>query len=211
MAVMKMTAQRFTAMLGFLLAYVLQPAAFSGCNGGDGDPPPFDYGRAEMSTLLAEIQQRGAWRFKAIQGDGTYRLELELEESADPDHEEGEMSTKSAALALLLPRAHACGTRTRTFSAVASACETIYETKLPVRAKVMLYRVGAERDELVFDQKLPGELVAQGLVLSQARVELRLSQPGFDLSVGRESGNPFTLNLHAAVVGNENGGIVPLD
>jgi hypothetical protein len=76
---------------------------------------------------------------------------------------------------------------------------------------VMLYRVGNERDELVFDQELSGELVAEGLVLSQARVQLRLWQPGFSLSITRERSGPFTLNLRAAVVGNENGGIVPLD
>lgn len=211
MVAMKTTTQRLTALLGFLLAYVIQPAAFSGCNGGDGDPAPFDYGHSDMSALLEEIQQKEAWRFRPIQGESTYRLELEVEETAGPDDDEGQMSMKSGALALLLRRAHACGTRTRTFSAVASACFTIYETKLPVRAKVMLYRVGNDRDELVFDQAIPGHLVAQGLTLAQAHVELWLSQPGFSLSISREHDQAFTLNLHAAVVGNENGGIVPLD
>jgi hypothetical protein len=35
----------------------------------------------------------------------------------------------------------------------------------------MLYRVGNERDELVFDQELAGEFVAEGLELSQVRVQ----------------------------------------
>jgi hypothetical protein len=166
-----------------------------------------------MSALLEEIEQHEAWEFRPIQGGrgGSYRLELQLEETADPNDEEGEMSTQSASLALFAPRAHACGRRTRTFSAVASACSTIHETKLPVRAKVKLYHVGAEGDERVFDQELSGELVAEGLVLSTANVALQLSQPDFNLSITSEFGRPFTLHLVAAVVGNQGGGIVPLN
>jgi hypothetical protein len=202
-----MRSKRVAAVATFVLGMALNPAAFWGC--GDGDQPVYNFGQPELLALLDSVQESSGWQ--RDKNGTSYVVEVELARAAQAGVEpagfrsrgRGRASTLrsrargrawTSASTLFARPAHACGTRTRTFASSAAACDTRYETKLPLAGTVTLLSSTGGVTTQVGHWQVTGELVVDGLDLSMASsisvnvegegvaLDVRGGRDGFELS-----------------------------
>jgi hypothetical protein len=179
------------ALSSFLLAYVLQPAAFSGC-AADQEQPKYDYGKAELLGLIETANAGERWPFESQ--NSRFTLEVVITDASTGD-EPSDDEKRASLHGLVVRQARACGTRVRSFSAVAAACGTRYETKLPVSAMAIVTRHDGGRDQVVAKRQLRGELTVNGLSFQHAyNSTIDLKDEALEISLSSHApGDDFTL------------------
>lgn len=158
----------------FAIGLVINPAYFLGCAGEE--ELEFDYGEEEMLGLLDDFNAE-SW---TVESKGVaYAFEVSLSQVEGEDHEAARRRVAASA-----QTAHACGGKRRVFGASASACATVYDTRLPVEGTLRVSTMKNGETSVLLDGDVEGELVVDGHQF--ARGQLRVSLQGLEGSVALE-------------------------
>lgn len=162
----------------FVLAFVVNPALFTGCHRGP------DFGEKEVVAIVHEAASAHTYRFTNDGAD--YELTIDLVQSVGSD----KLSLGGAASASLVRSAHACSDRT--FMRSASACLDV--TTVPLEGTVNLARTGPAAATLVDRERVTGTLRVVGAELSSARLDLDISSKAATGSLRGASGKKLELD-----------------
>jgi hypothetical protein len=150
--------RRLAAAALSALAFLVNPALFSGCRPSVG--PSADFGEKEVVAMVHAAAAARKYRFNSDGAD--YELTVDLAQSAGED----KYSARSGPAVVRV--AHACSDRT--FLRSAAACLDV--TRVPVEGTVSLARLGATGAPLMDHERVSGELMVDGTTLASARSQL---------------------------------------
>jgi hypothetical protein len=176
--------RRLAAAALSVLAFVVNPALFSGCR------PSADFGEKEVVAMVHTAAAARTYRFTS---DGAqYDLTIDLAQAAGDDRH----SAQSGPAVIRI--AHACSDRT--FLRSAAAC--LDTTRVPVEGTVTLSRVGAMGAPLIDHERVSGELMVDGTTLASARTSLSFSSKGLSGQLHAASTSTFELASFSIAAGS---------
>jgi hypothetical protein len=151
------SSRRLAAAGTFVLAFVVNPALFSGCQASP------DFGEKEVVAIVHDTASAHTYRFTNDGAD--YELTLDLSQVAGSDK-----LSRGDARPSAVRVAHACSDRT--FMRSAAACLDV--TTVPLEGTMLLVRTKPMPSTLVDRERVTGELRVIGTKLDSASLDLEI-------------------------------------
>lgn len=176
-----MKARNAIASALFVSGLVLNPAYFLGCAAEEKERK-FDYGEAEMLSLLDDINDTDAWLIVSDGVEYTVQVSLSQARGAD-DTKSAAPSDRESGESAWTQQAHACGNKERVFGSTASACDTLYITTIPVEGTLEIFKIEGSESSLVKELAVSGDLQVMNPTFAHGEVFLYLEDERATLSL----------------------------